>query len=302
MKKELTIIILTYNSADIIKECLNRLNFDKYKIVIVDNASKDNTIQVVEDNFKPDKLYKLESNIGFGNGNNIALEDVDTDFAMVLNPDAIIDDENIEIVLDEMKRNEKFALAGPVVLDELPYSEEEYQNRLRKMKGDHDGMKDCYYKEIDNSYFVRFLIGCAMFFKMKDMRKIGFFDKNIFLFHEDDELCFRVKESGYYPVIVKSAKAFHLKGASSKKNLRLLYLREWHYMWSKMYWKQVRKGKLRAKRSSLRRVLVSSFYALCSIITLDREKLIRHVAYINSSFCFILGLGSFRKNGKPRVN
>lgn len=302
MKKELTIIVLTYNSEDIIKDCLRRLNFDKHKVVVVDNASKDSTVKIIEENFTLDKLYKLETNIGFGNGNNLALKEVDTDFALILNPDAMIDDENIEIVLDEMKQNDKFALAGPIVLDEIPYSEEEYQKRLKTIKGDHDGMKDCYYEEIDNSYFVRFLIGCAVFFKMQDMRKVGFFDKNIFLFHEDDELCHRVKEKGYYPVIVKAAKAFHLKGASSKKNVRLLYLREWHYMWSKMYWKQVRKGKLRAKRSSLRRVIVSSFHALLSILSLNKQKLVRHVAYINASFCFILGLGSFKKNGKPRVN
>jgi len=302
MTKELTIIVLTYNSEGIIHDCLSKLNFDKYKIVVVDNASKDNTVKVVEENFKPDKLYKLKENIGFGNGNNVALEEVVTDFALVLNPDAMIDDENIEIVLNEMKQNDKFVLAGPVVLDEYPYNEKEYQDRLRSIKGDHDGEKDCYYKEIDNSYFVRFLIGCTMFFKMKDMRKIGFFDKNIFLFHEDDELCYRIKEKGYYPVMVKLAKAFHLKGASSTKNLHLLYLREWHFMWSKMYWKKLRKGTLRAKRSCLRRMVVSSFYAIISVLSLNKEKFIRHWAYINSSLLFILGFRAFRKNGKPRLN
>ena len=302
MQKELTIIIVTYNSEDIIKDCLSRLNFDKHKIVVVDNASKDNTIKVIEENFKLDKFYKVEDNIGFGGGNNLALEEVDTEFALVLNPDAMIDDENIEIVLSEMKGNEKFVLAGPVVLDDYPYNEEEYLARTAIMQEDCQIGKDCHYEKIGNSYSVRFIIGCAMFFKMKKMKKIGFFDKNIFLFYEDDEICHRVIKNDYLPIVVASAKAFHLKGASSKKSLKLLYIREWNFMWSKMYWKDVRKGYLRSKRSSSKHAIVNFIRVIYFALTLNKEKLVRNLAYMNGAFCYFLGRGSFKENGKPRVN
>jgi len=302
MTKELTIIVLTYNSEGIIQDCLSRLNFDKYKIAVVDNASKDNTVKVVEENFKPDKLYKLEANMGFGNGNNIALEQVDTDFALVLNPDAMIDDENIEIVLEEMKKNEKFVLAGPVVLDNYPYNDKEYSDRTFIMSEDFEAGKDCHYEKIGNSYSVRFIIGCAMFFKMQEMRKIGFFDKNIFLFYEDDEICHRVRQKNYKAIVVETAKAFHLKGESCKKSLRLLYIREWNFMWSKMYWKDVRKGFLRSKRSSSKHSLIQFIKVLCSIVFFNKEKIVRNLAYMNGAFCYCIGLGSFKKDGKPRVN
>lgn len=301
MKKELTIIVLTYNSQDIIKDCLSRLNFDKYAVVVVDNASRDNTVSIVKEYFQVDRLYQLPTNIGFGNANNIALEAVDTDFALVLNPDAIIDDENIEIMLHTMKQHDKFALAGPVMLDEYPYNNQEFLDKLHVMQNDCEGGKECYYEEISNGYTVRFLVGCTLFFKMKDMRKIGFFDKNIFLFYEDNEICYRVKEKGFHPVLVKEAKAFHLKGTSSTQNLRLVYLRNWHLMWSKLYWKSLKKGALKAKISSIKCVFTNAVSFLMGALTLNKENVAIRASRVSASFCFMCGMGSFKKNGAPRL-
>ena len=100
----LTIIILTYNSAHIIKSCLDNLNFEKYKIIVVDNASKDGTAEFVRKNFSEAQVIELSQNLGYGNGNNVALELVKTEFALILNPDAMMFEKDIETVLDVMKK------------------------------------------------------------------------------------------------------------------------------------------------------------------------------------------------------
>jgi len=293
-KKELTIIVLTYNSEGIIEKCLRNLDFSRYKIVVVDNASTDLTVKKVKELFPETKLYELKQNIGFGNGNNVALRDVETDFALVLNPDALIDKENIELVLAEMKKNEKFALAGPVVLDEGS-GDEEYSLKLKEITKDHNSIKDCYYEKVGDSYSVRFVIGCAMFFKMNVMRKIGFFDENIFLFYEDDEICHRVRKKGYHAIIVQNAKAHHFSGSSSSKNVRISYIRSWHMMWSKMYWKRIKKGFLRSKRSSFKFFVVYLIRMIFYCLLINKKEIVRSAAKMNAAITYFLGFGSFNK-------
>ena len=297
MSKNLTIIILTFNSQDIIKECLSRVNFDKYKVVVVDNNSKDDTLKIVQENFHVDKLYQLPRNIGFGNANNVALQEVDSDYALVLNPDAMIEDADIEIVLKAMESDEKAAIAGPVILEKYPYDAGEYDERLQYMQRNHG-----FYYEDHNLYYANFLVGCTLFFKMSVMKKLGFFDKNIFLFYEENELCHRVRQAGYHPIVVKGAKALHLKEASSTKSLTLLYLRNWHFVWSRIYWKSFEKGLAKARISCVRNMLIGSVFFISSIFTCDQEKRVKYQSLISASFAFLIGLKPFKKDGTPRLN
>lgn len=297
MNKNLTIIILTYNSQDIIKECLSKINFDKYKVVVVDNDSKDDTVRVVKENFQVDKLYNLPTNIGFGNANNVALEDVDTDYALVLNPDAVIEEGDIEKVLKVLENDEKAALATPVILENKPYLEEEYNDRIKYICDNH-----VCYKENSNSYYMKFLIGCTLFFKMSAMKEIGFFDKNIFLFYEENELCHRIIKAGYHPIVVKDARSLHLKESSSTKSLELSYLKNWHMVWSKTYWKSLEKGQFKANFSCIKHIILGLFSLVSAISTFDKEKIMIYKSTISASFAFILGLKPFKKDGTPRLN
>ena len=71
MNKDLTIIIVTFNSSEVIERCLSRLNAAKYDVVVVDNASQDNTTQIVRDKFPEVKLIHSGGNLGYGRANNI---------------------------------------------------------------------------------------------------------------------------------------------------------------------------------------------------------------------------------------
>ncbi len=103
MQKELTVSILTFNSAKIIAECLSNFSedaFDKYEIFVIDNASKDNTLQIVKENFPKVQIIANKQNIGFGRANNIVLRNATTEFSLILNPDAFIEELEIEKCLE----------------------------------------------------------------------------------------------------------------------------------------------------------------------------------------------------------
>ena len=300
-QKNLTIIILSYNSSHIIKSCLNGFNFDKYEVLVVDNASKDNTVEIVKNNFPQVKILKLDKNFGYGGGNNIALKQVKTEFVLILNPDSIISENDIEIVLEEMKKNPTVANAGPVVLKQYPLQKEEYDAKLDHMAQDFKGIKDCYWEKIGGNYSVRFIVGAALFLRMSILQKIGFVDEKIFLYYEDDELCKRIRDNGYKSMIVPEAKAFHMGGGSSAEvSFRCIYKKSWHLSWSKFYWKKIQKGNFRAKKSSLKFALVYFVKAVFSMLTFNSEKAFANLGSASGAFSFFIGLGAFKKNGIAR--
>jgi N-acetylglucosaminyl-diphospho-decaprenol L-rhamnosyltransferase len=301
-EKNLTIIVLTYNSLQVVGNCLKNLNFDKYKVVVVDNASKDGTVEFVKNNFPQAQLIELTKNIGYGNGNNVALEKVDTEFSLILNPDAMMFEKDIEIVLSEMKKNPSVAMAGPLVLDNYPIKQSEIDEKLANMNNDLATIQDGHYEKIDGNFSVRFLIGAALFMKISVMKKIGFFDKKIFLYYEDDELCGRVRFNKYHNFVVPTAVAFHIDGGgkSSGSSLRVTYKKSWHLTWSKMHWKEIRKGTLRAKRSALKFAAVHLAKAAIFAIAFNKKKVVQSLGTSAGAFSFLIGLGAFKKDGNPR--
>jgi glycosyltransferase involved in cell wall biosynthesis len=298
----LTIIIVTHNSAKIIKSCLEVLNFEKYKVMVVDNSSKDGTAEFVRQNFPQVLMQELPKNIGYGNGNNVALNQVETEFALILNPDAVIFEKDIEIVLEVMKKNPLVAMAGPVVLNNFPIEPKELAEKIVNMEQDLAGIKDVYYEKIDGNFSVRFLIGAALFMQVAAMKKIGFFDKEIFLYYEDDEICGRVRANGFCNFVISSATAFHIGGGgkSSGSGLKVTYKKSWHLTWSKLYWKYLRKGKLRAKRSAFKFALVYLVKSLVFALRFDAKKLVKNLGACAGSLAFFIGLRAFDKNGNSR--
>ena len=165
---DLTIIIVTFNSSQIIEKCLSHLNLAKYNAIIVDNASSDNTTQIIETKFPQIKLIKNPKNSGYGRANNIALRLVETDFALILNPDAFIPQKAIEKILAVMKNNETVAIAGPLLLSQYPASPEELDQKLTRFK-------TAPVAKLFKGYLRAGIVGAALFMKMDILKKIGFF-------------------------------------------------------------------------------------------------------------------------------
>ena len=289
--QELTIIVLTYYSAHLIKECLSKLDFDSYKIVVIDNASQDNTVGIVQENFPLAEIIKLKKNIGYGNANNIALEQTNTDFALILNPDAFISKEDIEKILAVMKSNNRIALAGPLQFDKNPATREMIEPRIDAINKDITGLKsDFYHKLSEHGYSGAFICGSICFMNIKICREIGFFDKNIFLYFEDNELSNRVVKHGYINALMTDSHGYHIGGKSSQKSLRILYLRSWHLEWSRLYWHRTRHRFFRSKIYSILLTLQNFVKFLVSVLILDAETSVRYLGSTSGSFSFLIGL------------
>ena len=285
-KKDLSIIIVTFNSSEIIEKCLKQLNSTRYDVIVVDNNSQDNTVQIVENNFPQVKLIKNNNNIGYGKANNVALRQAISDFALILNPDAIITEENIEICLKILKSDSN--ITNNIVLATPEISNVEAIDKKTQ-------------KIAENDYTVtNFVVGGVMFMRLAIFRKIGFFDEEFFMFAEDNELSDRVMQNGYKSIIIHRAIAFHLGGGSSKKSLRITYRRFWHLGWSKSKYKQKRKGKIQNFRATSRLVIIYFIESLFYLLTFNINKSVSKFAFCSGCFSYLIGLKAFRKDGTAR--
>ena len=111
--KQASIILITYNSQSFITECLNSLykttGIDKSEIIVLENASTDNTVEIINKNYPTVHLFESKENLGFGSAVNKAMTHVSSDFIVLLNPDTQVSKNWLLPLLDTLKKNTNVA-------------------------------------------------------------------------------------------------------------------------------------------------------------------------------------------------
>ena len=257
---QITIIIVTYKSAHIIENCLKTIINNGYKIIIVDNNSNDNLAQIIHSNYDNHniELIKLPHNIGFGRANNVALQKVTTKFAFLLNPDATITQDSLNNLAQQANDDNNIALAGCFDIKKLNPTNHEISKEIETLK-----KKIKIIHENENYIQTTFICGGYMLLRMDIFKKIGFFDENIFLYAEDEELCDRAIANNYKVIQVKNSICFHNDHSSTYTNnyyeeIYMIFKRYYHMGWSRTYIKKKRGKKSLKLFSSLIFQLISS--------------------------------------------
>ena len=295
ISKPVTIIIVTYKSAHIVGEALDPLINKGYRIIIIDNGSNDNIKEYLQKNYSNSgiELISLKYNCGFGKANNIALKLVKTKYALVLNPDAIMTDKAITQMVQCADKDFKAALVNPLFF----INESGIKKHFNNIKEFQESHKDNMVKQSN------FMCGGALLMKMAIFKKIGFFDENIFLYGEDDEISHRTIANNYKMLIVQDCYCLHANQKSSKTQgtidkLRLLYFRYWHQGWGKTYLKRRQKNIIRIILKAFHRLFLSLFY----LLKLDLRNCIVRFALFMGSIANILAIDCFNKNNKnPQI-
>ena len=238
----ISIAIVTYHNSSVIKKCLNSIfkttkNF-KFELIIVDNNSSDDTIEIIENNFKNIKLIRNNKNVGFGAAHNIAIKLGRGKYHLVLNPDIIFTENSIEKLLNFMEENPNVGLIYPKIVfpdgttqylcKRLPCLFDlgirrftpEFIQKLFKNRIDYFEMRDTGYDKIMD---VPCLSGSFMLFRKNILEKIGGFDENFYMYFEDADITRRISEISrtvFYPY----TSVIHLWERGSHKNIKLLII------------------------------------------------------------------------------
>ena len=224
--KEITILITSFKSNNKIRNCLNSIN-PEYDVINIENSSDREYKEKIERDYKNVKCALTGENIGYGNANNFGLKLIKTRFVLILNPDTEIFLDTIENFLKLAKSLKDFAIIGPNIISEKDFYK----------KTDSD------IKKINQ---VKFVKGFAMLLNIEQFKNIGFFDKNIFFFLEEIDLCKRLISNNKKIYFAPNIFVFH-KGASSHDDcisLEMELSRNWHWMWSSFYFEKKYNGYL----------------------------------------------------------
>ncbi|MDO9104115.1 MAG: glycosyltransferase family 2 protein [Methylovulum sp.] len=244
---KISIVVVTYNNADVINDCIAALlsAIDKLvftaQLLIIDNKSDDATIAALQAYVHDDRIKVIENktNRGFGAGHNIGLSQADSCYHIICNPDIVINDTAIGILADYMGQHPDIGILCPKLLNadgSLQANNHREPNILdlalrrlapiwlkKRLKKRMDAyiMLDVGY---EHSYEVPFVSGAFMFCRTDVLKKVGGFDERYFLYFEDADLSRKVRQQGYRTVYCPDASVVHQWGRAAHKSLPMAFV------------------------------------------------------------------------------
>jgi O-antigen biosynthesis protein len=215
-----SIIILTYNQLEYTKKCIDSIRLhtnSNYEIIVVDNASNDDTIHYLQEQ-KDIKVIYNSQNLGYAKGNNQGLELVTGDFILFLNNDVVVTPGWLDPLLQTLNSNEKIAMVGPVTNNISGMQKIKVNYNEETLDGlDAFSLEYCNQNRQRSKKVLR-LVGFALACKRKVLDEIGYFDEVFGMGNfEDDDLCLRALSKGYELRIVHNSFIHHF-GSTTFKN------------------------------------------------------------------------------------
>jgi len=217
--KQLTVVIVTFKSEEKILNCLRSID-NQVNILVVENSKNSEFKKDLESKFPNLKCILTGDNLGYAAANNIGLKQVKTKFALVLNPDTILDKNAIQKFLDRANEIKEFWLMGPG-------NDQKVQLEFG----------------VNNLIEVKNLKGFAIFLNLSKFNN-DFFDENFFLYFEEIDLCKKVENKNGKIYLDRLIKINH-QGSQSVNSFNKLELeknRNWHWMWSTFYFNKKYNG------------------------------------------------------------
>jgi N-acetylglucosaminyl-diphospho-decaprenol L-rhamnosyltransferase len=230
-----TAVVVTFNSAhcvDALAASLAQLEH----VVVVDNASGDGTVARARAALPRARLIENRANLGFGAANNIGLQQADTEFALLVNPDCSFHPAAIIGLVACADRFPEASAIGPQIVDEQGRPEPTYRwtSNGWASRGPAAEAPLC----------VGFVTGACMLVRTDAMRRIGGFDEAFFLYYEDDDLCIRVQRDCGPLVVDPAQRVRHVSRGSvgGPRSAHAEYLRGFHHIQSKFRFHRKHRG------------------------------------------------------------
>lgn len=229
---DLAIVIVNWNARDMLENCLRSIEENrgplKVDVIVVDNASRDGSGEMVQERF-PEVVYiQSGGNIGFARANNLARSRVTAPIVLFLNPDTLLKRGTLEAMVRIFAQDEKAAVVGCKIRDEHGVVQELpsqwWMSPLRKgvellLLSEHTEQrmkKIIPYHDPEASGYVSYLYGACLMVKKETLDLVGWFDDRFFMYCEDVDLCHRINSLGLKIYYLAEAEIIHLIGGATK--------------------------------------------------------------------------------------
>ena len=234
---QLSTIIVNYNVRDLLMDAIASLKRAMEgidgEIIVVDNASTDGAIEMLNRDHPDVVTVQLDRNYGFGVANNAGIERAKGEFILLINPDTVVQEDTLRTMLKFMRSNPKAGVAGCKILNPdgsfEPASKRGFPSPWSSFsrvfgfsrlfpKSKLFGGYNLTWLDSDTTCEVEALSGCFMFFRGSLVKQLKGFDPDFFMYGEDLDLCWRVKQEGWQVWYHPATNIIHLKGESTRRS------------------------------------------------------------------------------------
>ena len=233
----LSIIIVNFMTRELLKSCLNSILDEKdikYEIIVVDNSSSDESLEIVMEDFPSAYLIKNQKNVGFAKACNNGIKHATGKYILLLNPDTELMGSTVNMLVSYMENNKDVSAAGCKVLNPdgsvqlscgyLPsiasvfWGGEKINRIYRKMFPNSTFFGACGITSdrLDERHEVENLLGACVILRRSVLDEIGCFDENMFMYFEECDLFYRIRRAGGKIMYIPDAEIMHHAGGSTK--------------------------------------------------------------------------------------
>jgi GT2 family glycosyltransferase len=260
-----SLIIVNYNTKELLKNCLKSVfrhySVNEVEIIVVDNNSGDGSVEMVKNNFgQRIKLIVNKKNIGFGPANNQGTEAAGGEFLFFLNSDTIIKEDIFTPFKKIFSTQPRLGIVAPRLLlpngQPQPYAFGQFPSLSKLLWGKVGFSQQTDWLADKDLYFVDWVSGAAMMVRRNIFNQIGGFDENFFMYFEDIDLCWRIKQRGWQVTVCPKVSLIHFVGQSAGgfKQRKKYYYQSQDYFFKKHY-KQTAMYILKTLRWPYRKIL-----------------------------------------------
>jgi GT2 family glycosyltransferase len=247
---DLSIIIVNFETFEMTKQTINSVLNQKhpfnYDVYVVDNASQDGSFKELKKTFikesEDGKIIFIQNseNGGFAQANNLALKQTNSDYLLLLNSDTVVVGGCLEKSMEYIQNHPDTGVLGCKVM--LPdgtldkacrRSFPEFSVSFYRMTGlsklfpksERFGRYNLTYLDENETYEVDCVMGAFMLLKSSTVDEVGLLDEKFFMYGEDIDWCYRIKNAGWKIIYYSEAEIIHYKGSSNskKQNKRMIH-------------------------------------------------------------------------------
>lgn len=229
---DISIIIINYNTAEYTLECIksvfkNTNTSIHFQIVVIDNNSNKDDFHNLENGLKYYEnliLHRSPINTGFGGGNMLGVQFTKAKYLLFLNNDAFLRNDCLSLLLTYMENESDVGVCTAQNFDEndKPVPSFDHDKGIRKLLFGRSFLEKKFPDQYPNRkkkyrepVAVNYINGAFMFFRASTFAKVGGFDTNIFLYFEEMDICYRMRQIHFKSILFPQAEITHYQGAST---------------------------------------------------------------------------------------
>jgi len=265
-EKNITFVIVCFKSSHIIEKSIKSIN-SNIKIIVVENSDDVVVKKYLENKFSNVEVIITKQNLGYGKGNNFGISKVNTQYAFILNPDAILEKNCLrELSKAQINLKDDFTILAPNLSNNYGYFSSPKNNLQNEIL------------EVD------YVKGFAILINLKKINFDKIFDENFFLFLEEIDLCKRIKNSGGKIFVAMNSKVQHSGKQASEYSLSIELCRNWHWMWSLFYYNYKHFGVLVAYKATISKFFSSIFKLFVALVFFNKKLFLINYYRLNGLF------------------